>query len=136
MTVEKKIQPRGIRNNNPLNIRIGNTWLGEVKDNTDGYFEQFVSMVYGVRAAFVLLRRYISHYHFTSIEDIISRWAPASENATTKYIDQVYAITKFNRFDTMKYDEDMMVRLVDAMIVVECGQHIDINIIKQAFAIA
>ena len=35
--------PRGFRNHNPLNIRIGNTWLGEVADPTDSDFEQFVS---------------------------------------------------------------------------------------------
>lgn len=41
--------PRGIRNNNPLNIKIGNDWKGEVP-NTDGTFEQFESMEYGLRA--------------------------------------------------------------------------------------
>jgi hypothetical protein len=42
MSNKKKIDsPRGIRNNNPLNIRIGNDWQGERKPNTDGAFEQF-----------------------------------------------------------------------------------------------
>ena len=38
--------PRGIRNNNPLNIRVGNNWQGERKPNTDGAFEQFTTMQY------------------------------------------------------------------------------------------
>mgnify|MGYP007032335315 CR=1 FL=1 len=40
----QKPLPRGIRNNNPLNIRIGNVWLGEVQSPDDPEFEQFVSM--------------------------------------------------------------------------------------------
>jgi hypothetical protein len=44
-----RIIPRGIRNNNPLNIRIGNTWLGERPEPTDHDFEEFVSMEYGLR---------------------------------------------------------------------------------------
>lgn len=63
MTIKKNvIIPRGIRNNNPLNIKIGNNWLGEVTDPTDPIFEQFVSMKYGLRAAFIILRRYIRVY--------------------------------------------------------------------------
>ena len=42
--------PRGIRNNNPLNIRIGNQWLGERANPNDPAFEQFVAMEYGIRA--------------------------------------------------------------------------------------
>ena len=36
---KKTSQARGIRNNNPLNIRVGNDWQGERKPNTDGAFE-------------------------------------------------------------------------------------------------
>ena len=76
--MNKKPIPRGIRNNNPLNIRIGNVWLGEVPNPTDHEFEQLVSMFYGLRAGFILLRRYIRRYHLTTVPDIISRWAPGS----------------------------------------------------------
>ena len=81
--------PRGIRNNNPLNIRIGNQWLGERANPNDPAFEQFVAMEYGIRAGFVLLRRYIRHYKRTTIAAIIEAWAPASENNTQRYIDMV-----------------------------------------------
>ena len=47
MTTGKKRIPRGIRNNNPLNIRIGNQWLGERPCPNDPSFEQFVSMECG-----------------------------------------------------------------------------------------
>ena len=118
--------PRGIRNCNPLNIRIGNVWLGEVKESTDNEFEQFVSMFYGLRAGFILLRRYINRYHLTTIPLIISRWAPGSENNTVKYIDTVCRLSGLQPDTQLAYtSEEHMVSLVDAMIFVECGQHVD-----------
>ena len=132
--MNKKPIPRGIRNNNPLNIRIGNVWLGEVPNPTDNEFEQFVSMFYGLRAGFILLRRYIRRYHLTTVPDIISRWAPSSENNTVKYIDTVCQLSGIAPDTQMKYeDEETLVNLVDAMILVECGQHIDRATIIKAY---
>ena len=132
-----RIIPRGIRNNNPLNIRIGNVWLGEVRDPTDPNFEQFISMVYGVRAGFVLIRRYIRHYHRTTIPQVIAAWAPSNENNTTAYIDKVCQVSGIERDVQLKYeDEDQMVALVDAMILVECGQHIQEKVIRDGYRFA
>lgn len=132
-----RIIPRGIRNNNPLNIRIGNVWLGEVRDPTDPDFEQFISMVYGVRAGFVLIRRYIRHYHRTTIPQVIAAWAPSSENNTTAYIDKVCKVSGIERDVQLKFeDEDQMVALIDAMILVECGQHIQEKIIRDGYKFA
>ncbi len=132
-----RIIPRGIRNNNPLNIRIGNVWLGEVRDPTDPNFEQFISMVYGVRAGFVLLRRYIRHYHRTTIPQVIAAWAPSNENNTTAYIDKVCKVSGIERDVQLKYEnEDQMVALVDAMILVECGQHIQEKVIRDGYRFA
>ena len=132
-----RIIPRGIRNNNPLNIRIGNVWLGEVRDPTDPDFEQFISMVYGVRAGFVLIRRYIRHYHRTTIPQVIAAWAPSNENNTTAYIDKVCQVSGIERDVQLKFeDEDQMVALVDAMILVECGQHIQEKIIRDGYRFA
>ena len=89
MNQKTRAVPRGIRNNNPLNIRIGNVWLGEVQNPTDPEFEQFVHIKYGLRAGFVLLRRYINHYHRNTVPMILAAWAPSSENNTIKYIDYV-----------------------------------------------
>ena len=126
--------PRGIRNKNPLNIRIGNVWLGEVKESTDNEFEQFISMFYGVRAGFVLLRRYINRYHLTTIPLIISRWAPSTENDTVKYVDMVCRLSGMSPDTQLAYtSEEQMVSLVDAMIFVECGQHIDRATILKAY---
>ena len=132
-----RIIPRGIRNNNPLNIRIGNVWLGEVRDPSDPNFEQFISMVYGVRAGFVLLRRYIRHYHRTTIPQVIAAWAPSNENNTTAYIDKVCQVSGIGSEELLKFeDEDQMVALVDAMILVECGQHIQEKVIRDGYRFA
>ena len=46
------MKPRGIRNNNPLNIRRTNTvWQGMKEELTDKEFVEFISMAYGYRAA-------------------------------------------------------------------------------------
>lgn len=137
MTPRARQLPRGIRNNNPLNIRIGNTWLGEVTDPTDPEFEQFVTMRYGLRAAFVLMRRYIRHYKRTNIQSIIAAWAPASENNTTAYIDRVSQLAGIAPDETLDYaDKAVMVRLVAAMAQIENGQCLDETIIREAYDMA
>lgn len=134
MTKTTRQQPRGIRNNNPLNIRIGNVWLGEVQENTDGVFEQFVNMTYGLRAAFVLLRRYIRHYHFNTISTIISRWAPSLENNTIKYIDYVSDNAKINPDDTLYFEDiETMCNIVQAMAKFETGVTIPGDTIRKAY---
>lgn len=129
--------PRGIRNNNPLNIRIGNVWLGEVQVNTDGEFEQFVNMRYGLRAAFVLLRRYICHYRLTTIAQIISRWAPASENMTENYIGHVAKMTSLATDQSLDYyDKVTMCKLVQAMAYYECGEIVSMSVIEAGYDMA
>lgn len=129
--------PRGIRNNNPLNIRIGNKWLGEVPAPTDTQFEQFTRMEYGVRAGFLLIKRYIERYHLNTIFLIVSRWAPPSENKTDVYIASVEKLSGIPADKELRfYDNVEMVSLVDAMIVVECGRHIDMDIISKGYMLA
>lgn len=134
---KQRMIPRGIRNNNPLNIRIGNVWLGEVQNPTDPNFEQFVSMAYGIRAAFVLLRRYIKHYRRTTIPDVVAAWAPAVENNVQRYVDVVTQLAGITADTQLIYeDKVMMCRLVDAMIFHECAQHVDFKVIERAYDMA
>ena len=100
------MEPRGIRNNNPLNIRLSSDkWQGQINPSGNGNvngngnnsspkgdaeFVQFYSMEYGWRAAFVILcRTYYGKYGLKTIRDIVSRWAPAKENNTEAYIRHV-----------------------------------------------
>lgn len=129
--------PRGIRNNNPLNIRIGNAWLGEVPIPTDQEFEQFTSLRWGLRAGFLLLKRYINRYHLNSIRLIVSRWAPSSENNTDTYIKRVSTLTGFDADATISFDSKMqMCALVEAMCLVECGCNVDCSEIREAYELA
>ena len=78
---------RGIRNNNPANIRRGCNWKGLAKTQTDREFCQFVTMTWGVRALLVTLRTYVVKHHLHTVREIITRWAPSSDgNNTEAYI--------------------------------------------------
>jgi hypothetical protein len=81
--------PRGIRNNNPLNIRRGVQWRGLRDFATDKAFCEFKSMDYGFRAAFCILRTYFSKRGVRTLRQLISRWAPPTENNTEAYIRKV-----------------------------------------------
>ena len=87
--------PRGIRNCNPLNIRRSkDQWKGLAERQQDAAFCQFKSLEYGWRAAFYLLTRtYYHKYRLYTIRTIIRRWAPASENNTEAYIQNVSKLT-------------------------------------------
>ena len=85
-----KYQTRGMRNNNPLNIRKTKTvWLGSEKSVVEREFCVFKNPVWGFRAAFRILSTYYWKYHLCSIDAIIRRWAPATENDTQAYIEAV-----------------------------------------------
>lgn len=132
-----KTTPRGIRNNNPLNIRIGNTWLGERMSPTDPAFEEFVAIEYGYRAAFCILRRYIRRYRKNTISAIVSTWAPASENNTQRYIDFVADRMKISPEDTIDYnDREKMAQLVAAMQLIECGTPADMAKVMKGYDMA
>ena len=87
MSNEVKL-PRGIRNNNPLNIRrSGDKWQGLRVLQEDREFFQFSEMKWGWRAAFRLLcHTYYGKYKLRTIRAIITRWAPPKENNTEAYI--------------------------------------------------
>lgn len=135
--VKQKVVPRGIRNCNPLNIRIGNTWFGERNNPDDTEFEQFVNMECGVRAGFCILRRYIRRYKLNTIRLIISRWAPEKENQTASYIQSVSKKMGIDPDTEILFeDRDTMMKLVDAMIRVECGQSISEDVIYKGYDLA
>ena len=87
--------PRGIRNNNPLNIRRSkDQWQGLRAVQTDPSFCQFETLEYGWRAAFKLLTRTYYHtYRLFTIRAIINKWAPPNENKTSAYIANVSRLT-------------------------------------------
>lgn len=69
---------RGLRNNNPGNIRHNpnNKWQGLSEDQPDREFCKFRSMAYGVRAMAITLISYQDKYGLNTIGKLIGRWAP------------------------------------------------------------
>lgn len=89
-SAENKRVPRGVRNNNPLNIRKSkDRFLGEIIPSRDKEFKEFETVYHGYRAAFIILKNYIKK-GYNTIEKIISRWAPSEDgNDTIRYINSV-----------------------------------------------
>ena len=117
---------RGIRNNNPLNIRrSGDKWQGLMALQQDREFFQFETMAYGWRAAFVILcRTYYKKYGLKTITDIIYRWAPPKENNTMAYIRRVsgyISIGPDRQLGDPATHPTQWMLLAVAMAVVECG---------------
>jgi hypothetical protein len=118
---------RGLRNNNPGNIRQSSTTFhGEKTPSSDPAFKQFKTMALGYRAMFVLLHTYQKKYGLRTIRAMIGRYAPPTENHTEDYVDSVSRwsmvgpdtnITATNR--------DVMVPIVVAMSRVENGTPAD-----------
>lgn len=126
--------PRGIRNNNPLNIRVGNQWLGEVAQPTDKDFEQFVSMAYGIRAALMILRRYMTRYHLNDIYAIVSRWAPKVENNVMQYAKFVAEKMDMGVLSSLDFsNREEVVKLVCAMALYETGTSIDAQLVREVY---
>lgn len=91
-------QTRGIRNNNPGNIRGNNAyqWRGEVgRDDLD--FVVFDAPENGIRAIARTLNTYSNKYGINTLKDIISRWAPSIENNTEAYIQHAEQALKISR---------------------------------------
>lgn len=127
--------PRGIRNNNPLNIRISaNNWKGKITDNRDGDFEQFIDMEHGIRAAYVCIRTYIWRYHINTPKRIILRWAPPHENNCEAYVINVCGIANLDPNETINIsDKEKLIALVFAMAYHECGRFIPQETCRRAW---
>jgi len=117
--------PRGLRNNNPLNIektKGENPWQGEIVPSKDNRFAQFRTVAYGYRAAFKLLNNYQRNYGLDTIRKMITRWAPPSDegNDTEAYIRDVSELSGVpadSRITTT--NRDVMVPIVAAMSFIE-----------------
>lgn len=97
--------PRGYRNYNYGNICKGSTsWVGEIP-GTDSRFCTFSEPLYGYRALCFLLLNYLKK-NYDTLEKIIQRYAPSSENNTKNYIDFVSTLTGIKSTDRIFYPVD------------------------------
>lgn len=126
---KRYLKPRGLRNFNPLNIRIStDKFLGEIQPSTDKQFKQFKSNAYGYRAGFRILLTYITRYRIHTLRGMLHRFAPMSENATDKYIETVSKRAAVDPDEVIRtVDKEMLIRIVAAMSYVENGVEADMS---------
>ncbi len=128
--------PRGLRNNNPLNMRIGESaFTGEIKPSADKSFRQFQTMAHGYRAAFRQMELYVGRGNNT-IEKIISAWAPPHENNTQAYIALVVSHSGIAQDKplVLTSGEDF-IKIVTAMSYVENGQQAEMGDVIAGFGL-
>ena len=143
------MKTRGLRNNNPLNIRhSADRWQGARAEQTDKSFVQFESMAYGYRAAWKTLQSYYNRFRaqgkeFT-VRNIIRRWAPPNENHTDAYINKVSELSGIGGDETLLPPENVegyakLNKLMAAMTCIECGirmKQVDTGAICQGYRFA
>ena len=125
---------RGQRNNNPLNIRhSADQWQGARAQQTDPSFVQFESMAYGYRAAWKLMETYRLRLRQAgmsyTLENIIHRWAPPTENNSDAYLRTVCMLTSLGGNEALPRPslarsqgmEQKLILLLSAMTTMECG---------------
>ena len=140
---------RGMRNNNPLNIRFSpkNHWRGlagsdgSTRLTNHGAFCRFDTLENGFRAAFLVIHRYLAVHGLKTVKEIVSRWAPEIDNDTEAYIyfvcKRMNGSTKLTNHGTMDkvldfHSSDDMCALVGAMAQIESGDY-DKDIIRKAY---
>ena len=143
---------RGLRNNNPLNIRhSADRWQGARVAQTDKAFVQFQSMAYGYRAAWKVLDTYCLRFKrerkVYNVRNIIGQWAPPTENDTDAYVRAVVMLSGLGGNENMPRPKhyrafgevDKLVRLIAAMTCVENGikwEQVDRKAIWEGYRLA
>ena len=140
---------RGLRNNNPLNIRHSkDQWQGASITQTDKEFVQFQTMAYGYRAAWRTLHTYYKRLRdqkkLFTVENIISRWAPPTENDTKAYIRSVLKLSSIGGKENLLPPSNVsgyskLSRLIAAMTIIENGismTQVDMEAIYQGYKLA
>lgn len=113
---------RGLRNNNPGNIRRSAVRYKGETTGGDGAFKRFESAAWGYRAMFMLLHTYRVKHELGTLGRMIARYAPPSENDTAAYVAFVVSRTGIDANATLDtLDRGRMVAVVAAMSRMENG---------------
>jgi hypothetical protein len=134
-----KSLPRGLRNNNPGNLRKSAAkWAGKVSNPLDTAFESFDSMANGVRAA---IRNAHTQWNRgkNTIAQLITIWAPPSENDTTKYVATVAKAAGISSTQQFTFgNNDTTAKIMYAIFIHENGplakSHLTVDQIKAQLA--
>lgn len=120
--------PRGIRNNNPLNL----SYLpGQGAIGTDGRFGVYKTMEEGIAAEQRQFLTYQDKYHLDTLGKVLNRWAPPSDNPAG-YPGQISGMTGIGLNDPLNMrDPETARKLFAAMARVENGRPIDPESIRR-----
>lgn len=126
---------RGERNNNPGNIDylpdiqyLGEVGIEEVLPGGRPRFAKFDTPVHGIRALARNLLAYQKLHKLYTLREIVTRWAPGSENDTAAYIDAVCKDTGFGPDISVNlFLTDNLIAVVIAIIRHENGRCIYTN---------
>ncbi|WP_053062459.1 hypothetical protein, partial [Photobacterium aquae] len=129
-------QPRGIRNNNPLNIEFStrNNWRGQV--GSDGRFSIFEDDKWGFRAGARILRSYQKR-GINTIHSIVHTFAPSHENNSDHYADMVSRWSGYDKHEMVDVRNDTVAaKIIKAMARMEVGKKYAFNEIMEGVALA
>lgn len=131
--------PRGIKNQNPGNIRKSkDKWQGLADNQPDSFFFSFIAPEYGIRAMIKILWTYQDKYSLESVRELIGRWAPPTENNTESYIKSVakaVGVSPDCKIDTK--NTNILLPLVKSIIMHENGiQPYDDELVNKAINLA
>ena len=113
--------PRGIRNNNPGNLNFARQAGATKEAGANGRFAVFADAQAGLNALSRQLQLYASR-GLNSVSQMISQFAPPSENNTKAYIARVSKALGVTKTDSLNMSDPKVVRtMMDAIITVENG---------------
>ena len=117
-----------IAKNNIFNIRAGRAqWLGMTGSHRG--FVEFDTQEHGIRAWLILMRNYRRRYGCRTIRQIVTRFAPPTENQTERYIGYCCQVVVLG--DTADIGQDIMYAMLGvAMARMETGTRLDVSEVR------
>lgn len=124
-------EPRGIRNNNPGNLNYVGQNGATLEEHATPRFARFNSAFEGFAALGKQIKAYYNgtskaagYQKLQSVEDIISRFAPASENNTQSYINKLSKMLGVGRGDSLNIqDPQVLATLMNGITQIENGKN-------------
>lgn len=122
-----------ISRNNPANIRyvVTNNWQGQT--GSDGGFVVFDTLANGVRAHIKLIGNYMNLYGLQTIEGIIYRFSPPSENNTENIIQFITTCTGMTRSEIFNWEDPRFENFIRCHQQIESGESAPDNVISSEY---
>jgi len=130
--------PRGIRNNNPGNLKADVNWAFMIGEDSAGMtgggpgFAIFDDVTHGVRALAKDLTTKINKDGLDTIRGIVEKYAPPIQNVTSAYITSVSDDTNIGPDDQLTADGPTIALLVRAIINHENGESASYDYIQDS----